>query len=89
MGKEMTLEAIKAWLKYKYPVTIVSDRYDGAYSEAEWLAFPLEYDEVPDEVNAGDGTSLHFWENYTEPVGKGNTPTDAYINLIRKMKQKI
>lgn len=30
-----------------YPLTIISDRYTGAYSGGEYLAFNLDFDEIP------------------------------------------
>ena len=84
----MDKESIKRWLKVRYPITIISDRYDGTYSKGNWLAFPLECDEIPDAVNAGDGESMHFWANYKEPVGRGKTPAGAYGDLIAQMGER-
>ena len=72
-------------MKSHYPVTIVSDRYHGTYSDAEWLAFPLDRDEVPEEVGDGDMEEMYFWDHYDEPVGKGATPDAAFNDLIQKM----
>lgn len=73
------------WLERHYPATIVNDRYSGTYSGGEWLAFPLDYWNVPDEVDGGDIECMLFWDTYDGVVGKGNTPQGAMEDLIRKM----
>lgn len=75
------------WLQNKYPTTIVADRYGGTYSNGGWLAFPL--DEIPPEVDGGDIECMEFWQNYKDPVGKGNTPDDALDNLRLQILQKV
>jgi hypothetical protein len=77
------------WLYTHYPTTIVNDRYSGAYSGAEWLAFPLDYWNVPDEVDGGDSECMMFWEDYDGVVGKGSTPELAMANLVAKMEDMI
>ena len=76
------------WLKWRYPLTIVYDRYAGAYSDGNYLAFPLEFNEVPEEVNGEDGECGYFWNNYDEPVGKGATVQEAIDDLVEKMKEQ-
>lgn len=75
------------WLYTHYPTTIVNDRYSGTYSGAEWLAFPLDYWNVPEEVDGGDSECMMFWEDYDGVVGKGNTPELAMANLVAKMEE--
>lgn len=77
----------KWWLRFRYPTTIIKDRYNGTYSNAEWLAFPMDFWDVPDEVEGGDGECMMFWDTYKEPVGKGDTPEDAYKDLILRMEE--
>ena len=69
----MKTEDIKRWLRSKHPTTIVKDRYSGIYSEAQWLAFPLEHYDVPAEVDGDDMACVDFWQDYAEPVGRGDT----------------
>ena len=83
----MTAEERKAWIRIQYPVTIVSDRYYGCYSGANWLAFPLYVEEIPEEVGGGDMEEMCFWDNYKEPVGKGGTPDTALKDLIQKIEE--
>lgn len=73
------------WLNTHYPTTIIRDRYNGTYSGAEWLAFPLDYFNVPDEVDGGDSECMMFWDSYDGVVGKGDTPQEAMGDLIKKM----
>lgn len=75
------------WLKTFYPTTIVADRYSGTYSGGEWLAFPLDWSEIPEEIDCDDATCMIFWESYSGPVGKGRTPELAMANLVAEMEQ--
>lgn len=75
------------WLQNEYPTTIVADRYGGTYSNGVWLAFPL--DGIPPEVDGGDIECMEFWQNYKDPVGKGNTPDNALDNLRLQIMQRI
>ena len=86
---DMTTEECASWVRVPYPVTIVVDRYYGCYSGANWLAFPLYTEEIPDEVGGGDIEEMCFWDNYGGPVGKGVTPDEAYEDLVKKMKRIV
>ena len=83
----MTVEEKQEWLEVKYPLTIISDRYDGTYSGGGWLAFPLYCDEIPPAVNGYDEDCAQFWKDYKEPVGKGAYASDAVTDLIRQMRE--
>lgn len=82
----MNENAKKLWNRMRWPVTIISDRYHGCYSGASWLAFPLDFDEIPEDVNDEDLPCQDFWDNYDEPIGLGETPEDALADLIAKMQ---
>ena len=77
----MTQKEAKLWLKCKYPVTVISDRYNGCYSNGRWLAFPLMPAEIPEEVMGEDVECCQFWEHNTEPVGRGYYAEDAIDEL--------
>ena len=78
------------WTKYKYPVTIVSDRYHGAYSGGEFLAFPVHEWEVPYDHDGDDGTCMYFWNDVDSSfIGIGDTAQEALDNLCEKLKSKI
>lgn len=71
-----------------WPLTIISDRYHGAYSGAAYVAFPLEYHEVPEFVGGGDVEEREGWEPYRlrEPgfvCGFGSTPNRAARDLYK------
>ena len=67
---------------YLYPITIIMDRYSGIYSGGAFLAFNLDYDEIPQEINQDDVTCMNFWStNKNMIVGRGATPQEAYENL--------
>lgn len=85
----MTNKEKQDWLKDNYPLTIVTDRYSGTYSDGYYLAFPLDYDEIPEDVNRDDMTCSSFWETYKEPVGKGSSVQAAIDDLISQMKSNV
>lgn len=71
-----------------YPVTIVSDRYGGTYSNGKWLAFQLDPADIPEEVGGSDPEEMIFWDNHDSaqfPIGKGNTPNEALESLRRQL----
>lgn len=73
-----------------YPLTIVKDRYTGAYSGGEYTAWELYSDEVPAEIHADDVVCMRFWgspitQKYI-PVGRGATPEDAVKDLANRLK---
>jgi len=76
------------WLGIKYPCTVIADRYYGTYSNATYLAFPLDFDDVPKDVNGGDTECAYFWGNYKEPVGKGASAQAAIDDLVAQMENE-
>lgn len=77
----MTQKEAKLWLKLKYPVTVVKDRYGGCYSGGRWVAFPLDTSEIPKEVMGEDIECGEFWDLNEEPVGIGHWAEDAVDDL--------
>lgn len=77
------------WVKTQYPCAIVRDRYSGAYSGAEWLAFPVDWWNIPDELEGGDAECMMFWDAYDGVVGKGVSPQAAFEDLVEKMNEKL
>lgn len=75
--------------KELYPVTIIMDRYNGTYSGASWLAFNLDYNEIPDAVCGSDIDCLNFWqyEGKDMVVGKGASVEEAYEDLNKKVME--
>ena len=71
-----------------YPTTIIADRYGGTYSGGEWLAFPLDPWEIPEEVDGEDVECMMFWEGFDGVVGRGVTPDAAFLDLVIQMKLK-
>lgn len=71
-----------------YPLTIISDRYNGSYSGALFLAFYTSYENIPKQIGSDDMDELNFWESDQHKdyiIGKGSTPQEAYINLLLKL----
>lgn len=64
-------------------------RFGRSYSNAKFLAFNLDFENIPEEVGAGDTDENDFWnisetyKNYV--IGRGNTPNEAYYDLYLKL----
>lgn len=70
-----------------YPLTIIADRYNGAYSDGVYLAFNLYPCDIPMDIFDGDMEADWFWQNESDKyiIGKGNTPMDAFDDLKNKL----
>ena len=80
----------KIWLDYNYPLTVIRDRYDGCYSGALYTAWPIDYYEVPREVDGSDPECATFWDDAdTNFIGLGYDVQTAVNNLIEKMKKNL
>ena len=71
-----------------YPLTIICDRYCGAYSGGKYTAWNKEFYNIPEEVSADDNTCWSFWDECPSKVGIGNSVTDAVNDLIKKLNQQ-
>ncbi len=77
------------------PLCIIEDRYSGAYSGGRYLAFHLTpYGVFNLPIDAGDCECNAFWEGRHPDynvndyiIGKGNTPEEAYEDLVQKLKK--
>ncbi len=69
-----------------YPLTVVADRYGGCYSGGKYLAFNMDFECVPEEINSDDVTVHEFFRDTELIIGKGNTITEAVIDLARKLR---
>ena len=68
------------------PMTIVSDRYCGTYSDRGlWLAFPCDPWDAPKEPFDDDTTAREWWETVQVPIGGGSTPDEACLDLIKRL----
>jgi len=74
-----------------YPLTIVSDRYGGCYSDGQYLALNCYACDVPNEIGGCDGEEMVFFgegsghEKYK--IGKGETPNEALADLARLLSE--
>ena len=74
-----------------YPLTIVSDRYGGCYSDGQYLALNCYACDVPNEIGGCDGEEMVFFgeggghEKYK--IGKGATPDEALADLARLLSE--
>lgn len=72
-----------------YPLTITSDRYGGAYSGGEYIAWNLYAFEVPEDPFLDDVTCMEFWySNDEKNCAVGETIEEAVENLRKKMENK-
>lgn len=82
-------EDAKSWLDFVYPLTIVADRYTGCYSGGRYVAYPCEFYEVDEAVAGEDGECMAFWEEFCGVVGRGNSYSEAFSDLVMKMKNIV
>ena len=69
-----------------YPLTIILDRYDGAYSGGKYLAFNEDYVDIPPSINGTDTQCKEFWDTHKDYlVGRGETIVEARIDLTVKL----
>ena len=67
-----------------YPLTIITDRYNGTYSGGKVLAFNMDYYELPEDIDGDDVACSNFFQKTKIIYGKGDTPMEAYRDLIIK-----
>jgi hypothetical protein len=79
-----------------YPIVVVEDRYNGAYSGGEWLAIAAgdKWCERCEDVHSrvacvmddgphgGDIEAMVFWDKPPAWIAVGNSPDDAVNTLI-------
>lgn len=73
-------------MEVTYPITIILDKYGGKYSGGVWTAWNRHPKKIPSKVFDNEDKCRTFWKNNKiykrHIVGVGNTPTEAYVNLI-------
>lgn len=69
-----------------WPLTIVKDRYNGAYSGGRFIAWEEIPENVPSEPDEGDNEARSFWEDNRKVCGKGATPDEAIEDLELELK---
>lgn len=79
-----------------YPVTIVHARYNGTYEgglgAASWLCFPVAPHKLQsspwDGWDDSDVECAQWWDSAEGwPIGKGNSPGEAYYQLIKRVAE--
>lgn len=72
-----------------YPLTIIRDRYDGFFSGAKYIAWNLEYYDIPYEASSNYYECEEFWGCYSNNyvIGKGATPEEALKDLERNIEE--
>lgn len=72
-----------------YPLTVVKDRYGGAYSGGKYTAWNMDSHEIPIDIDSDDNMCEAFWVYNTIIVGKGNTMDEAVDNLAKLLENSI
>ena len=90
-GTRFNADERQRWAQHAYPCTLVADRYTGVYSGGRWIAYPLHPEDVPFAVGGDDLTCSEFWWDHNVndrllPVGRGDTPAEAYDDLVAVMR---
>lgn len=83
----MTKSEARNWCRNQWPCTVVRSRYGGTYEGGEWVALPLEFFAVPDDVSGDDGSCMAWFgdpDNFAW-FGAGETPTAAISQLWVKL----
>lgn len=68
-----------------YPLVIIEDRYTGVYSNGEYTAWNMYFDEIPQDIDGDDVSCYDFWHSYDGIVGLGRTPNEAIEDLRKKL----
>ena len=69
-------------------VTIVSSRYGGTYEPGVWVAFPMWPEQLPADWNADDVACSRFFADRHGEFGGGDTPQEAYEDLLRILQNR-
>ena len=46
----------------------------------------LDADEIPEQIYSDDSSCLYFFEHTNIPYGRGVSPNDAAMDLVRRLK---
>jgi len=68
-----------------YPLTIVRDRYGGAYSGGEWLAYNKHPWDIEDGDEFSDDVSCRMFWDAGHEIGVGHTKQEAVNDLKQKL----
>jgi hypothetical protein len=69
-------------------VTIVRSRYGGIYEPGVWIAFPCWPEDISPDWNPGDVVCAGFFADRAEEIGGGDTPQEAYEDLLRRLEMR-
>lgn len=70
-----------------YPLTVVSDRYNGTYSGGKYTAWALYPEGIPEAVFSDDNTCWNYFRTTRDIYGRGDTPNEAIIDLEKRSKE--
>jgi hypothetical protein len=70
-----------------YPLTVVSDRYNGTYSGGKYTAWALYPEDIPKAIFSDDDTCCDYFRTTRDIYGRGDTPNEAIIDLEKRSKE--
>lgn len=67
-------------------ITVITDRYCGTWSGGKFTAWDMPLREIPYAVADNDIPCREFWHTKAKEylIGIGDTPEEAYKDLIKK-----
>lgn len=71
--------------KTPYPLTVVMARYGGVYEGGVFLAFNYHPEALPTGWDGDDVTCHAFWLDFDKPVGRGQSPNQAVLDLAAQL----
>ncbi len=79
-------------IEYIYPLTIIKDRYEGAYSGGEFTAWNHKHIYIPTGIDMSDNECACAWGKIKNDdrylFGIGETPHRSVCNLIEKISMR-
>lgn len=94
-GGKRKAGSLEAVCEEIYPLTIIIDRYNGAYSGGKVTAWNCRSDYVPSEISDDDCSCYDIWSDLRETgnyrgvkFGVGNTVIGAVEDLYKKLKNE-
>ena len=69
-------------------VTITTARYGGIYEPGRWVAFACHPRDLPTDWDADDVTAAAFYRERRGEIGGGDTPQEAFDDLVRLTKKR-
>ena len=78
---------------YIHPLTVIADRYSGAYSGGYYTAWQMYASDIPEGPEGDNSECGVFWADYWAgrmhyDIGIGDTPDEAASDLKAKIDRR-